>query len=101
MSSKVSIVLEHAGKGRTVQLMTVEMLSTGITLPAALMAANKLLVCVDLASALALLRGGIDSRLHRAHVEDLGLALFQSGHGCDDAGHIVSGIVRQSNEGHD
>lgn len=79
--------------------MTVEMLGTRITLPAALMAADKLLVRVDLASALALLRGGIDSGLYRAHVEDLGLTLFKLGHGCNDAGHIVSGVQVKQTKG--
>lgn len=74
--------------------MAVKMLGTRIALPAALMAANKLLVRVDLASALALLRSGIDSGLRRAHVEDLGLALFELGHGCNNAGHIGNPVFK-------
>ena len=90
MSVGVSIARNTPGRDRTVQLMAVKMLGTRIALPAALMAADKLLVRVDLASALALLRGGIDSGLYRAHVEDLGLTLFKLGHGCNDARHICN-----------
>lgn len=88
LGSEISVAsIMPFGVTLTVQLMTIQMLCTGIALATALMAADKLLVRIDLAGALPFLRSSsINCGLDRVSVH--AQALFQLRHSRNDTGHF-------------